>query len=96
MYGTPWHGEAALASPDRAPLMRVYLLDKGIDNEIVPLKNFDAATCLLACCFPPFHSQPGIDFSLTFLSELVQSIPCNELRFLPDKKVLKMLTSNED
>jgi hypothetical protein len=96
MYGTPWHGEAELASPDRAPLKKVYFLDKGIENKIVPMKKSDAATRLFACSFPPFYSQQGIDFTLTFLSELVQSIPCYELRFLPDRKVLKMVMSNED
>jgi hypothetical protein len=96
MYGTPWHGEADLASPDRAPLRRVYFLDKGINNEIVPLKNFDAATRFFACGFPPYYDHQALDFTLIFLTELVRSTPCYELSFLPDRKVLKTVMSNED
>jgi hypothetical protein len=29
VYGTPWHGEAGFASPDRGPLTRVYFLTHG-------------------------------------------------------------------
>ena len=29
MYGTPWHGEAAFASPGSAPLKRIFILEQG-------------------------------------------------------------------
>ena len=29
MYGTPWHGDAGIASPDCAPLDEIYLLEHG-------------------------------------------------------------------
>ncbi len=88
MYGTPWHGEAELASPDRAPLKGVYFLDKGIENKIVPMKKSDAATRFFACSFPPYYSPPGIDFTLSFLQEIVQAVSCWKLSFLPDRRVL--------
>ena len=88
MYGTPWHGEANLASPDRVPLTKVYFLSKGIKNELFPLGGCDAAGRLLACSFPPFYSQQGLDFTLSFLEEIVRAIPCYELKFLPDEEVL--------
>lgn len=96
MYGTPWHGEAELASPEKAPLEGVYFLAKGSKNEIIPLKQSDAASRLFACSFPPFYSPQGLDFTLTFLEEVVKSIPCYELMFQPDRKVLKIVMSNED
>jgi hypothetical protein len=88
MYGTPWHGEANLASPDRVPLTKVYFLSKGIKNELFPLRECDAAGRLLACSFPPFYSQQGLDFTLSFLEEIVRATPCYELKFLPDEEVL--------
>ena len=88
MYGTPWHGEADLASPDRVPLTKVYFLTKGIKNELAPLKGYDAAGRLFACSFPPFYSQAGLDFTLSFLEEIVRTIPCYELKFLPQEEVL--------
>jgi len=91
MYGTPWHGEAELASPGRAPLTRVYFLTKGIKNELVPLSKSEAAIRLFACSFPPYYSREGLDFTLSFLEEVVKNIPCYELRFLPDKRAVEFI-----
>jgi hypothetical protein len=88
MYGTPWHGEAKFASPDRVPLTKVYFLSKGTKNELFPLGGCDAAGRLFACSFSPFYSQQGLDFTLSFLEEIVKVIPCYELKFLPDEEVL--------
>jgi hypothetical protein len=91
MYGTPWHGEAELASPGRAPITRVYFLSKGIKNELVPLSKSDAAIRLFACSFPPYYSREGLDFTLSFLEEVVKNIPCYELRFLPDERAVEFI-----
>ena len=91
MYGTPWHGVAELASSHRAPLKGVYFLNKGIKNKVVPLRNSDAATRFFACSFPPFFSQQGLDFTLSFLEEVVHSVPCRELSFLPEESVLELI-----
>lgn len=95
MYGTPWHGEAELASPDWAPLTKVYFLSKGIKNGLVPLRKSDAAGRLFARSFPPFYSQPGLDFTLSFIEEIVRAVPCCELKFLPDEKVPGFILKEE-
>jgi hypothetical protein len=94
MYGTPWHGEAELASPDRVPLTRLYFLKKGSRNELVPLSKPDAAGYLFAYCFPPFYSPQGINFTLGFLLEVVESVPCYELWFVPDNKIVEFVESS--
>jgi hypothetical protein len=91
MYGTPWHGEAKLASPDRAPLKGIYFLSRGIKNELSPLRKSDAVARLFACSFPPFYSQQGIDFTLGFLEEVVKAVSCCELSFLPDRRVVDFI-----
>ena len=95
MYGTPWHGEAELASPGRAPITRVYFLSKGSKNELLPLRKSDAASRLFACSFPPFYSREGLDFTLSFLAEVVKNIPCYELRFLPDERAVEFILRGE-
>jgi len=94
MYGTPWHGEAEFASPEKAPLKSVYFLAKGIKNEMIPLKQSDAAALLFARSFPPYYDQQGLEFTLTFLAELVRSIPCYELPFRPDEKILEFINES--
>src|SRR5271156_292887 len=37
MYGTPWHGEAMFASPNSAPLSRIFVLEHGQGNVITRL-----------------------------------------------------------
>jgi hypothetical protein len=91
MYGTPWHGEAKLASPERAPLARIYFLEKGSKNELIPLRDSLALGRLITCSFIPFYSEPGVAFTLGFFEKVVKAIPCNELRFVPDKRVVEFI-----
>lgn len=85
MYGTPWHGEAKLASPAGAPLTRVYFLRKGLENELIPLSKAESAGHLFVCSFLPFYDPKALDFSLVFFEEVVKTVPCFDFRFVPDK-----------
>ena len=96
MYGTPWHGEAMLASPERAPLARIYFLEKGSTNEVIPLKNSVALGRLITCSFIPFYSQPGLAFTLSFFEEVVRAVPSIELRFVPDRRVVEFINEVKD
>jgi hypothetical protein len=91
MYGTPWHGEAELAYPDKARLDHIFILGRGDGNELVEVGQAEAAAQLFARGFPPFHSPEGLDFTLAFLSELTGSVPCRELRFVPDERVIDFI-----
>jgi hypothetical protein len=93
MYGTPWHGEAALAEPASAPLAGVFFLEHGDANALLPLRGAAAAARLFACGFPPFHDRDGLDFTLTFFAELAAKVPCHELRFAPDRQVVELVQS---
>jgi hypothetical protein len=90
MYGTPWHGEGGMASATRNPLARIYFLQKGRNNELLPQK--EAATHLIACGFPPFYNRDGMDFTLGFIGEVIREIPCYELRVVPDERVVEFLS----
>jgi hypothetical protein len=91
MYGTPWHGDAALASPIRAPLSGLYFLEKGGRNSLRPLACTEAMMRLFACSFPPFFDAQGISSVLAFMGEIVQAVPCFELTFVPSREVIEMI-----
>jgi hypothetical protein len=93
MYGTPWHGEARLASPARALLTRVYFLKKGLKNEVVPLRVVESTGHLIACSFLPFYDPKALDFTLLFFEEIFKTVPGYELRFLPDMSVVDFIQS---
>ena len=88
MYGTPWHGEAGLAWPARAPLTRLYFLRHGEANKLVPQRPSTSLGYLLACSFPPFYSVGALDFTLEFLAAVVKAVPGDELWFLPDRRIV--------
>jgi hypothetical protein len=94
MYGTPWHGDAGLACPTRAPLTTIYFLGRGQENGLMPIRRTAAAAGLFACSFPPFYSREGLDFILGFLGEVTKENPCYELRFLPTEKVIDFILKN--
>ena len=91
MYGTPWHGEANIGSPDSAPLTKIFFLAKASRNSVRPVGRMEAATRLLVSCFPPFHDQDGMTFVLNFLSQITAEIPCYELGFVPEPGVVDFI-----
>ena len=93
MHGTPWHGDAGLAYPGCSQVRGVYFLQKGLDNELIPLERTEALGRLFACCFPPFYSKEAIGFILDFLEGMVNTVPCYELRFLPDRSLVGFINS---
>ena len=91
IYGTPWHGDARVCSPQRAPLEKIFFLKHSSRNIIKEIGPDEAVLRLIRCSFPTFWDKQGMGFTLDLCSELVKEIPCYELGFLPDKGILKML-----
>ena len=98
MYGTPWHGEAGFSSRARAPLTRIYFLRHAKENKLLPQRPAQAVGQLFTCSFPPFYNPEALDFTLGFFEKVVQAVPCCELRFLQDEKVISLISglSHED
>jgi len=91
IYGTPWHGDAKLFSPDKAPLKKVFFIRHGEKNEIRKIDPLDAASRLVVCSFSPFWDREGMDTVLGLCSELAATVPCYELSFVPNGSVLDFL-----
>ena len=94
MYGTPWHGEAPLASPSRARLDALFLLRHGRRNELHDVGGAAASARLFAASFPPFHDRRALAFTLEFLEWVASRVPCRELSFVPEAAVLALVRSS--
>jgi len=70
------------------PLERVFIIQHADENRAVPLIPLDATSRLLVRSFPTFWDQKGMTFTLEFLSQLSQAVPCYELGFVPDESVV--------
>lgn len=91
VYGTPWHGEEEFASPESAPLSKIFVLAHGQENDVRPLTGVGALAHLFACSFPPFHDKRGMDVTLELLSSIIGCVPCFELSFVPDARVVSFV-----
>ncbi|MGH9687217.1 MAG: hypothetical protein ACRD5K_09015 [Candidatus Acidiferrales bacterium] len=96
MHGTPWHGDAGIASPQAAPLHRAYLIEHGGRTEFIDVTKGRAAAELLARCFVPHYSADAMDFTLGFLARVAQETPCRVFRFLPDKSAVEAIGRASD
>ncbi|HYL61359.1 MAG TPA: hypothetical protein VE077_01980 [Candidatus Methylomirabilis sp.] len=91
MYGTPWHGDAGVASPECAPLTGIYLLEKGKNNEKASMPKGRAAAELFARSFVTHHSERGIRATLDFLDRIATQVPCSVFRFVPDETAVEAI-----
>jgi len=89
IYGTPWHGDAGAASPERAPLRRIFILNHGRENQAIRLSPAQASGALLVRSFPTFWDAPGMEFSLQLLDRLSRAVPVYGLDFVPDDRVVE-------
>jgi hypothetical protein len=96
MHGTPWHGEAKIASPFRARLSRLYFLEHGKENELVELGTTEAMARLFACSFVPFYSPEALKFTVGFFEKVAKKVPCYKLSFFPDKRVVGFIQQLRD
>ncbi|MBI3475017.1 MAG: hypothetical protein HY010_04745 [Acidobacteria bacterium] len=96
MHGTPWHGEAEFASPSRAPLRRIFLLEHGRENRIERLSASTAVGELLARSFTPFYQSRFVDPVLALLEELVDTLPCYRFQFVPQPSAVETICEFHD
>jgi hypothetical protein len=96
IYGTPWHGEAAYASPGSAPLARIFILEHGHGNVLTRLSPSQAVGELFARSFVPFHRHEYVDSALEFLQELVDAVPVYHYAFEPNEAAVKRILEFSD
>jgi hypothetical protein len=96
MFGTPWHGDARIASPQSVPLERLCFLAQAPKNYLSPLTPLEAATRLLVRCFPPFYDHQGMANTLEIINRVVTEIPCFELGFVPDESVVDFIRGQHE
>jgi hypothetical protein len=96
MFGTPWHGDAGISSPDSAPVNNIYFLEQYRHNEILSLAPGFATAELFARSFVPRHCAQGLEFALSFIESLARTIPCNIFRFVPQQSAVEAIRHARD
>ncbi len=91
MHGTPWHGDAGFALPEKASISRIFILEHGEANEIVSLTKSEAVAEMFARCFPPFHGREPVSSTLSYLEGIVNMVPCYRFRFRPNASAVETI-----
>jgi len=96
MYGTPWHGEAAFALPQRALLQRIFVLEHGQGNVLTRFTPSQVVGELFARSFVPFHRHEYVDSALSFLERVAETVPCYRYSFEPDERAVEKILAFRD
>jgi len=91
VYGTPWHGDALLASPLRGDLAGVFFLDHAAVNVVAPMRGPLAAARLFSCSFLPFHGAAAVEHTVAAIERVIAQTPCYSLGFTPDASAIEAL-----
>jgi hypothetical protein len=91
MYGTPWPGDFKKVSSKEVPIRRLFFLRHGKKNWAVPKEGREAVLMLLTRCFPPIWDKKGMEYTIDLGHHLVNKIPCYELSFEPDRKIVDFI-----
>ena len=91
IYGTPWHGEGGLASPQDVPLKHIFLLEQAKSNHLSTLSTTESILKLMNTSFLPLWNKDKIDFTLSLFNKLIQNVSTHNLGFLPDSTIIKFL-----
>ena len=89
MHGTPWHGEAAFAAAEKCKIDKLFILEQAPENKIIPLRGSQAVGELMARSFLPFYDGPALESTMAFLEEIVETIPCYRLQFVPEQTAVE-------
>jgi hypothetical protein len=93
IYGTPWHGDHEEVSPRGIPLEKVFFLHRAGTNTIKKLEGIEAVSMLLSHCFFPYWDAKGMQFVLNFCDRVAKKVPCYDLGFVRNKKVVEFIRS---
>ncbi len=96
MYGTPWHGDANVCANKKVKLEKIYFLSHDSSNNTTRLSSLESVVKLMVCCFTTFWDKKGMEFSLSFLTQIAEKTPCFKLGFLPDESVVKLLKEENE
>jgi len=96
-FGTPFSGELATSGENQsAPIGAIYLLEKGLRNEIVPVAKADAVQALLRHVL--FFSEDRTLVGLVFdtVCAVINQAPVHRLIFVPDHHVWEIIGTGSE
>jgi hypothetical protein len=92
MFNTPIYNND---NPSESPLDRIYLIDHGSKNEIIPVKGAAGVSLIMANCIQHNWDPEIVAKLLGSVSMMCASVPAARLLFRPDRSVIDHILENE-
>ncbi len=91
LYGTPWVGRGGFCSFGRVSLEEVFFIEHGKETKRVSVTEIEAVSRLMSQAFLPMWDKTKVRLVLDTCIDLVQSVSCCRLPFVPDEVVVQLL-----
>jgi hypothetical protein len=88
VWGTPFHGDAILASPASGELAGIFFLRHGGRHAVVPVEGAHASAQLMSCAFLPFYDPRAVASTLDAIERALGAAPAHDFFFVPDSSAL--------
>jgi hypothetical protein len=92
MFNTPVYSND---EPRESVLSKIFIIEHGTENIIVPLKGANAVTQVMANCIQHNWGADIIARLLGSISIMCGAIPTSKLYFKPDRSVIDLILENE-
>ncbi len=92
MHNTPVYNDD---SPGESPLDRIYLIEHGRENEVIPVKGASAVSLVMANCIQHNWDRKIISGLLGSVSSMCARIPVAKLLFRPDRSITDHIIRDE-
>lgn len=88
VYGSPWPSSGGFVATGSAPLKKIYFIEHGPAQEILPLTSREAVLRLLDVAMVPWMNPAFFDPMIQTLETVICKVPYALLRFRPDTSVV--------
>ncbi len=75
IFGTPWHEDPVMCSPQGVPLEKLFFLDRDDKQGVSLIKPIESVTRILQTAFVPFYRQDLMPGILDRLEKLSKQVP---------------------
>lgn len=83
-FGTPWPGDAMIATNASAPLYGIFFLEKSNENRIEPISQAEAFRRFMPVASILWYDAEAVERSFSFLEKLTSTTPSYVFRCTPD------------
>jgi hypothetical protein len=92
MFNTPVYNDD---SPSSSPLSRIYLIEHGTENKIIPVRGAAAVGLVMANCIQHSWNQSIIAGTIGSISILCDAVQVVKLSFRPDRSLIDFILDYE-